>query len=189
VEVTGITLSAPQADLARRRVAEAGLADQVEIRVQDYREVTGEFDAVASIGMVEHVGASRIDEYCRRLAGLLRPGGRLLNHGIGRVRHGDPEAGPFSERYVFPDGAPLHLSRMVLALERAGFAVDHAEGFPGDYAETLTHWMRRLDDRLEDALRLAGPERVRVWRLFLRASRNGFRRGFISVYQVRCHRP
>jgi cyclopropane-fatty-acyl-phospholipid synthase len=189
VEVTGITLSAPQAELARRRVAEAGLADKVEIRVQDYREVTGEFDAVASIGMVEHVGASRIDAYCRLLAGLLRPGGRLLNHGIGRVRHGDPEAGPFSERYVFPDGAPLHLSRMVLALERAGFAVDHAEGFPGDYAETLSHWMRRLDERLEDALRLAGPERVRVWRLFLRASRDGFRRGFISVYQVRCHRP
>ncbi len=189
VEVTGITLSAPQAELARRRVAEAGVADLVEIRVQDYRELTGEFDAVASIGMVEHVGTSRVDEYSRRLAGVLRPGGRLLNHGIGRVRHGDPEAGPFSERYVFPDGAPLHLSRIVLGLERAGLAVDHAEGFPGDYVETLTHWMRRFDDRLEDAIRLAGPERVRVWRLFLRASRDGFRRGFISVYQVLCHRP
>ena len=71
--------------------------------------------------MVEHVGSNRIDEYARRLAGLLRAGGRLLNHGISRLRHGEAEAGPFSERYVFPDAAPLHLSRVKLALERAGF--------------------------------------------------------------------
>ena len=87
----------------------------------DYRELSGEpFDAIASIGMVEHVGANRIDEYARTLARLLRPGGRLLNHGIARLRHGDPEAGPFSERYVFPDAAPLHLSRIQLAIERRG---------------------------------------------------------------------
>ncbi|HEX2126046.1 MAG TPA: cyclopropane-fatty-acyl-phospholipid synthase family protein, partial [Thermoleophilaceae bacterium] len=190
VRVLGITLSGPQAARARRRVAERGLDDRVEIRVADYRELDEEpFDAVVSIGMVEHVGASQIDLYARTIAHVLRPGGRVLNHGIARLRHGDPEAGPFSERYVFPDAAPLHLSRVLLALERTGLVTDHVEGFAEDYATTLTHWLNRFEDRLDEAVRLAGPERVRVWRLYLRAARQGFRTGFTSVYQVRCRRP
>ena len=99
VHVTGITLSGPQAERARARAEEAGVADRVDIRVQDWRELVGErFDAIASIGMVEHVGNVQIDAYAQRLRDLLEPEGRLLNHGIARVRHGDPEAGPFSER-------------------------------------------------------------------------------------------
>lgn len=186
VSVVGITLSPPQAELARSRAEEAGVADRVEVRVLDYRELAGErFDAVASIGMVEHVGEERIDVYARQLASLLEPGGRLLNHGIAHLRHGLLPAGPVSERYVFPDGAPLPLSRVLLALERAGFATEHVEGFPDDYAETLRHWARRLDERLDDAVTLAGRERVRVWRLYLRAARNGFETGRNSVYQAR----
>ena len=185
--VVGITLSAPQAEKARQRAEEAGVADRVEIHVMDYRDLAGErFDAIASIGMVEHVGASQIDVYARTLAGLLEPGGRLLNHGITRLRHTDGEAGAFSERYVFPDAAPLHLSRNLLALERAGFVTHHVEEFAADYAETLRHWARRLDENLDEAIRLAGPERVRVWRLYLRAARNGFESGFTSIYQARC---
>ncbi len=187
--VLGITLSPPQAELARRRAEEAGVADRVEIRVMDYRELadSGEtFDAIASIGMVEHVGSANIDLYARTLAGLLEPGGRLLNHGISRLRHTDAEAGAFSERYVFPDAAPLHLSRNLLALERAGFVIHHVEGFAPDYAETLRHWARNLDQNLEQATRLAGAERVRVWRLYLRAARNGFDSGFTGIYQARC---
>jgi cyclopropane-fatty-acyl-phospholipid synthase len=187
VDVVGITLSEFQADLARRRAAERGLSDRVEIRVMDYRELESErFDAIASIGMVEHVGSAQIDLYARQLAGMLRPGGRLLNHGITRLRHGEPEAGAFSERYVFPDAAPLHLSRIQLALERAGLVTEHVEGLAADYAETLSHWARRFDDRLEDAVRLGGAERVRVWRVYLRAARNGFLNGFTGVYQVLC---
>jgi cyclopropane-fatty-acyl-phospholipid synthase len=187
--VTGITLSEPQARLARERVQAAGLGELIDIRVLDYRDLAGErFDAIASIGMVEHVGEEQIDLYARTLAGMLEPGGRLLNHGIARLRHSDPEAGPFSERYVFPDAEPLHLSRVQLALERAGFEVRHVEEFRDDYAETLRHWARRLDDRLDEARRLAGPERVRVWRLYLRAARNGFETGFTSIYQVRARR-
>jgi cyclopropane-fatty-acyl-phospholipid synthase len=190
VRVLGITLSEPQARLARERVAEQGVEDLVEIRVADYRTVDdGPFDAIASIGMVEHVGSSRIDVYAQCLARLLRPGGRLLNHGIARLRQGDPEAGPFSERYVFPDAAPLHLSRVLLALERADLVTDHVEGFAEDYTTTLTHWLRRLEERLDEAVALAGDERVRVWRLYLRAARNGFASGFTSIYQARCHRP
>ena len=187
VDVVGITLSQPQAELAQRRAEAAGVADRVDLRVLDYRDLAGErFDAIASIGMVEHVGEAQIDVYARRLAGLLGPGGRLLNHGIARLRHTDPEAGPFSERYVFPDAEPLHLSRVLLALERAGFVVGHVEDFQADYIETLRHWATRLDDRLEQARRLAGDERVRVWRLYLRAARSGFETGFTSIYQVRC---
>lgn len=187
--VVGITLSPPQAERARQRAEAAGVGDRVEIRVMDYRDLAGErFDAIASIGMVEHVGAAQIDVYAQTLAGLLEPGGRLLNHGIARLRHTDPEAGPFSERYVFPDAEPLHLSRVLLALERAGFVTRHVEEFAADYAETLRHWARRLDESLDDAVRLAGPERVRVWRLYLRMARNGFENGFISIYQARCER-
>jgi cyclopropane-fatty-acyl-phospholipid synthase len=190
VSVVGITLSEPQARLARERAAERGLADRVEIRVADYRELDDEpFDAVASIGMVEHVGAAQIDVYARQLAQLVRPGGRVLNHGIARLRVGDPEAGPFSERYVFPDAAPLHLSRIQTAMERAGLETEHVEGLRSDYAETLRHWARNLDDNLDEAIRLAGPERIRVWRLYLRAARRGFESGFTSIYQVRCRRP
>jgi cyclopropane-fatty-acyl-phospholipid synthase len=90
---------------------------------------------------------------------------------------------------VFPDAAPLHLSRVQFAVERAGLATDHVEGLASDYAETLRHWMGRLDSRLDDAVRLAGAERVRIWRLYLRAARHGFQTGFTSVYQVRCHVP
>lgn len=186
VDVVGITLSEPQARVARERAEAAGVGDRVEIRVMDYRDLAGEqFDAIASIGMVEHVGAERIDLYAERLASLLPSGGRLLNHGIARLRHSDPDAGPFSERYVFPDADPVHLSRVLLALERAGFATEHVEGFAPDYAETLRHWARRLDENLDRAIALAGPERVRVWRLYLRAARNGFESGFTSIFQVR----
>ena len=188
--VAGITLSAAQAELARKRVADAGLSDRIDIRVMDYRELPGErFDAIASIGMVEHVGENRIDLYARQLAGLLKPGGQLLNHGIARLRHSDPDPGSFNDRYVFPDGETLQLSRVLLALERAGFVTEHVEGFASDYAETLRHWYENLDRDLATAERLAGQERLRVWRLYLRAARNAFLNGTISVYQVRAKLP
>jgi cyclopropane-fatty-acyl-phospholipid synthase len=186
VHVVGVTLSEPQAALARRRVVEAGMGELVEIRVADYREVTdGPFDAISSIGMVEHVGEERIDEYARRLAGLLRPGGRLLNHGIAKLQDFDTkDEGPFSERFVFPDGVPLPLSRVELALERAGLVTRHVEGLPDDYARTLGEWLSRFEARQEEAIRLAGIERVRVWRLYLRAARQGFQTRWASIYQV-----
>jgi cyclopropane-fatty-acyl-phospholipid synthase len=189
--VVGITLSPPQAEKARERAEAAGVADRVEIRVMDYRDIAGtgeRFDAIASIGMVEHVGAANIDVYARTLASVLEPGGRLLNHGITRLRHTDAEAGAFSERYVFPDAAPLHLSRNLLALERAGFVTHHVEDYAPDYAETLRYWYTNLDANIEEATRLAGEERIRVWRLYLRAARNGFLSGFTSIYQARCEK-
>jgi cyclopropane-fatty-acyl-phospholipid synthase len=191
VRVLGVTLAERQAELAQERVRQAGLSDQVEIRVADYREVAADpFDAIVSIGMVEHVGAERIDLYAQRLAALLRPGGRLLNHGIAKLQDFDtPDEGPFSERFVFPDGVPLPLSRIELALERAGFVTRHVEGLPQDYAETLSRWIERFDSRWEDAVRLAGIERARIWKLYLRAARQGFVTGWASIYQVLADKP
>jgi cyclopropane-fatty-acyl-phospholipid synthase len=104
--------------------------------------------------------------------------------------HGvDNEAGPFSERYVFPDGEPLHLSRIQLALERAGLFTDQVEGFEHDYAKTVTEWIANFESRLGDAERIAGVERTRVWRVYLHAARVGFETGFEAVYQVRARRP
>lgn len=191
VRVLGVTLSEQQVTLGRRRVEEAGLTDLVELRVADYRELGGEtFDAISSIGMVEHVGEERIDLYMRTLRGLLAPGGRLLNHGIAKLTDFDtPDEGAFSERFVFPDGVPLPLSRIELALERAGMVTAHVEGLPEDYAETLRHWIDSFERRYDEAVALAGIERARVWRLYLRAARLGFTTGWASVYQVLARRP
>ena len=190
VHVTGITVSQNQADGASQNAERAGVGDKVDFRVQDYRDLSGQtFDAVASIGMVEHVGEERIDEYTRKLASLVGPGGQVLNHGIARLRHIDPDAGDFSERYVFPDADPIHVSRIIDSFERAGMPLQHAEDFRMDYAETLRHWAERFDSNLAEAERLGGAERVRVWRLYLRAARTGFETGFTGLYQVRVRKP
>ena len=190
VRAVGITLAEEQARLARERVREAGVADRVEIRLADYREVAdGPFDAIASIGMVEHVGAEQIDVYARRLHGLLKPGGRLLNHGIAKLKDFDtPDEGAFSERFVFPDGVPLPLSRILQALERTEFTTTHVEGLQSDYARTIGFWIESFEAHWDDAVRLAGIERARIWRLYLRAARQGFETGWASVYQVLAHR-
>ena len=152
----------------------------------DYRDLRGErFDAIASIGMVEHVGAVNIDAYARTLADLLEPGGRLLNHGIARLRYGEPEAGPFSERYVFPDAAPLHLSRVAGRAGEDRLRDAPRRGLPArlraDAARVDAAARRATTTR---RVRLAGAERMRVWQVYLRAARRGFETGFTSVYQV-----
>ncbi|HTR72340.1 MAG TPA: cyclopropane-fatty-acyl-phospholipid synthase family protein [Solirubrobacteraceae bacterium] len=191
VEVTGLTLSPAQAELARARVADAGLTDRVKIMVCDYRDVkAGPFEAISSIGMSEHVGAAQIDDYAKSLHRLLRPGGVLLNHAIAAIDDDeDTHGSEFTMRYVFPDGELLPLSRVQLAFERAGLQTDHVEGFREDYSKTLAEWAKRFDARLGEAERLVGPERTRVWRLYLRGARYGFDAGLNAVYQVRARRP
>jgi cyclopropane-fatty-acyl-phospholipid synthase len=186
--VTGVTLSREQAAYARKRVAEAGLTDRVEIRVQDYREVAdGPYDAISSIGMAEHVGTVRYREYAERLYGLLRPGGLLLNHQIGRrplPDEGEYEIDAFIDRYVFPDGELSPIGATVERLEEAGFEVRDVEALREHYGQTLRAWVANLQEHWEEAARLAGRGRARVWLLYMAASALAFEQNRIGVNQV-----
>jgi cyclopropane-fatty-acyl-phospholipid synthase len=188
VHVVGVTLSQEQASYARKRVAEDGLTDRVEIRVQDYRDVVdGPYDAISSIGMAEHVGAERYLEYATDLHTLLKPGGRLLNHQIARRPQRDEAAyrvDEFIDSYVFPDGELAPVGSTVTLLERAGFEVRDVESIREHYALTLRRWVARLEADWNRAVRLAGPGRARVWRLYMAASALAFERNRIGVNQV-----
>ncbi|MGW1133509.1 class I SAM-dependent methyltransferase [Streptomyces griseoluteus] len=188
VSVVGVTLSHEQAAFARKRVADEGLTDRVEIRVQDYRDVRdGPYDAISSIGMAEHVGAERYLDYARDLYGLLRPGGRLLNHQIARRPQQDEsayEVDAFIDSYVFPDGELAPIGTTVTMLERAGFEVRDVESLREHYARTLRAWVTNLEGDWARATRLAGFGRARVWRLYMAASALAFERNQIGVNQV-----
>ncbi|MFF6995563.1 class I SAM-dependent methyltransferase [Streptomyces sp. NPDC008313] len=193
VSVVGITLSQEQAAYARKRVADAGLTDRVEIRVQDYRDVDdGPYDAISSIGMAEHVGAARYLEYADVLYRLLRPGGRLLNHQIGRRPRRDESSyhvDAFIDAYVFPDGELAPVGSTVTQLEPAGFEVRDVESLREHYALTLRRWVSNLEARWARAVRLTSPGRARVWRLYMAASVLAFERNRIGVNQVVAVRP
>ncbi|MEU3992688.1 cyclopropane-fatty-acyl-phospholipid synthase family protein [Streptomyces platensis] len=188
VRAVGITLSEEQAGFARKRIAEAGLADRIEIRVQDYREIHDEpFDAISSIGMAEHVGRTQYAEYADALYSLLKPGGRLLNHQIARRPVVDEEAyhvDEFIDRYVFPDGELAPVGRTVGQLEEAGFEVRDVEAIREHYALTLRSWVENLERHWDEAARLTSPGRARVWRLYMAASALSFERNRIGVNQV-----
>ncbi|GIU86454.1 MAG: cyclopropane-fatty-acyl-phospholipid synthase [Acidimicrobiia bacterium] len=189
VEAVGVTLSREQAAYARDAVKEAGVDHLVDIRVQDYRDVDdGPYDAISSIGMFEHVGLARLGEYFDRLHALLRPQGRLLNHGISRPPR--PGARPrfarrsFIDRYVFPDGELHEVGTVVSRMQRSGFEVRHLESLREHYARTLRAWVANLEGAWDEAVRLVGPGRARVWRLYMAASAVNFEEGRTQVHQV-----
>ncbi|WP_347056912.1 cyclopropane-fatty-acyl-phospholipid synthase family protein [Blastococcus sp. HT6-30] len=193
VSVTGVTISAAQAELATRRVAEAGLSESVEVRQQDYREVVdGPFDAIASIGMAEHVGLAQLPAYAAQLHALLRPGGRLLNHAIARgpaAGPDRPDPGSFLTRYVFPDGELQPLATHVRVLEEAGLEVCDVEALRRHYALTCRAWVNNLERGWDDAVRLSSPGRARVWRLYLAGSALAFEGRRVGVNQVLAIKP
>jgi cyclopropane-fatty-acyl-phospholipid synthase len=186
VHAVGVTLSKQQAEWARAAVAEAGLSDQVEIRIQDYRDIDdGPYDAISSIGMFEHVGLAKLDEYFRRLYALLRPRARLLNHGIARpggrsrwARHS------FIDHYVFPDGELHEVGTVVSHVQKAGFEVRHVEGLREHYGLTLRKWVANLEASWDDALHYVSPGRARVWRLYMAASAVNFEAARTQIHQV-----
>jgi cyclopropane-fatty-acyl-phospholipid synthase len=188
----GVTLSRAQAEWAQKAVAEAGLADRVEIRYQDYRDVVdGPFDAISSIGMFEHVGLANLGVYFDRLFSLLRPGGRLLNHGIARPARPGRMRTParirrrsFIDRYVFPDGELHEVGAVVSRMQASGFEVRHVEGLREHYALTLRAWVANLERSWEGCVAEAGEARARIWRLYMAASALNFEAERTQVHQV-----
>jgi cyclopropane-fatty-acyl-phospholipid synthase len=185
VSVLGITISEAQAELARDRVVAAGVADRVEIRLQDYRQLGGEqFDAISSIGMSEHVGHRNLDCYYEILHAALRPTGRLLNHAISRVGGSKLGRGSFVGRYVFPDGELVDVGESLLLMERVGFEVRDVESLREHYARTLRAWVANLEGAWDEAVRLVGEPRARIWRLYMAGSAISFEDSDIAVHQV-----
>jgi cyclopropane-fatty-acyl-phospholipid synthase len=186
-QAVGVTISKRQAELAEKRVVEAGLSDKVQIRLQDYRDVDdGPYDAISSIGMFEHVGESRLAEYFGRLRALLRPGGRLLNHGISRPP-GDRARLPrrsFINRYVFPDGELHEVGRVTSLVQEAGFEVRHLETLREHYGLTLRRWVANLEGAWDRAVEEVGEARARVWRLYMAASAVNFEQGRSQIHHI-----
>jgi cyclopropane-fatty-acyl-phospholipid synthase len=196
VSAVGVTVSSKQVELASKRVADAGLADRVQIRNQDYRLIhDGPFDAISSIGMFEHVGEARLAEYFGRLFDLLPPGGRLLNHGISRPPSPDGKSnakfsgGGFIDRYVFPDGELHEIGRVVSIVQQAGFEVRHVESLREHYAKTLRHWVANLEAHWDEAVELAGQARARIWRLYMAGSAVNFEANRNQIHQVLAVKP
>jgi len=192
VDVIGVTLSRPQAELAGKRVAEAGYADRIEIRVQDYRDVDdGPYDAISSIGMFEHVGLAQLEDYFERLLALLRDGGRLLNHAISRSHPDkssfDPDS--FIARYVFPDGELHEVGTVVTAMQRLGFEVRDVESLREHYAKSLRQWVANLETSWDQAREFVGAARAKIGRLYMAGSALAFEAGRVSVHQVLAVKP
>ena len=213
--VVGVTLSEPQQRYATERAREAGVANLVEFRVQDFRDVHDDpFDAISSIGMSEHVGRRSLAAYSQILFDLVRPGGRFLSHAIGRPVSFDPDpdpsrlselsrqlqiaiglrgpssiGSPFIERYVFPDGELHEVGTLVSMFQAHGFEVRHLESLREHYALTLRHWVDNLTKRFDEAVLEVGEQRARVWRLYMAGSAVGFERHHLQIHQILCVRP
>ncbi|MCD6291116.1 MAG: class I SAM-dependent methyltransferase [Anaerolineae bacterium] len=192
VDATGITLSQPQAELANKRIAEAGLSDRCRVLVKDYREIDEPeaYDALVSVGMFEHVGESLLPTYFAQAHRLLKPGGVFLNHGIANRLTDPPPKGPtFSDTYVFPDGELVAISTTLRAAEESGFEVRDVESLREHYAMTLRHWVRRLEAHHDEALQFVDEPTYRVWRLFMSGSAHGFAVGRLNLYQTLLVKP
>ena len=187
VDATGITLSAPQVELANQRIAAAGLSGSCRVELRDYREVKeGQgYDALVSVGMFEHVGLKMLPGYFEKAGRLLKRGGVFLNHGIAS-RATDPAwHGPsFSDTYVFPDGETVPINATLRSAEEAGFEVRDVESLREHYALTLRHWVRRLEAGHDQALQYVDEPTYRVWRLYMSGSAHGFMSRRLNVYQA-----
>lgn len=185
VEATGITVSGEQAQAARRLADEAGVADRVKILQKDYREIDGEFDAIASVGMFEHVGRNKLPGYFKRLKAMLAPGGQVLNHGIvNRARGRVSQRPAFVRTYVFPDGDLRPIDEIVGVAEDAGFELRDIEALRMSYALTLRHWVANLEQNQNAATKAVGDRVYRIWRSYMAGSAVAFEGQAIGLYQL-----
>lgn len=195
VNALGVTLSQNQYDYARARIRELGLGDRCEVRLLDYRDVPeeGGFDKIASVGMFEHVGLKNFPVYFGKIHRLLKPGGRVMNHGITHNWPGQrelgSEIGEFVDRYVFPGGELVHVSEVLAAMSEQGLEPCDVESLRPHYARTLWEWVERLDRNRAAAVAAASEKIYRVWRIYMAGSAHAFERGWLSVYQVLAGKP
>lgn len=189
--VVGITLSKNQHALTCEKVAQAGLAHQVEIRLQDYRDMApddGQFDKITSIGMFEHVGLNHLEAYFSKINALLKDGGLVLNHGITST---DPGSGvtplgaaSFIEKYVFPNGELPHLSLALKGMQTAGLETLDVECLRRHYARTLAFWSDNYERQHEAIRTMVDDTTYRVWRIYLAGCGHAFSQNWVSIYQV-----
>lgn len=183
--VLGVTLSERQCEEARRRIREADLTGRASVELRDYRELGDEpFDKIVSIGMFEHVGRAKLPGYFANAFRLLEPGGLFLNHGIAiHDSVTDGRAAGFMESFIFPDGELVEISDALAFAEDAGFEVRDLENLREHYARTLRCWVQNLEANRARAVRAAGEQSYRAWRLYMAGSAQGFRRARIGLYQ------
>jgi cyclopropane-fatty-acyl-phospholipid synthase len=190
-QVVGVTLSKNQFVMAQQRVAQAGLARQVDIRLQDYRDIDerhGRFHKITSVGMFEHVGLKHLGAYFSKIHSLLEDGGLVLNHGITST---DPDSGVaplgaarFIEKYVFPNGELPHLSLALKDMQAAGLEVLDVECLRRHYARTLSQWALNYEQRTQDIRKLVDESTFRVWRIYLAGCAHAFAQNWVSLHQI-----
>jgi cyclopropane-fatty-acyl-phospholipid synthase len=182
----GVTLSREQARWAQRAIEQAGLGGRAEVRFLDWRDLRGHrFDAISSVGAMEHFGRAQLASHFSAMAAMLRPGGRMLNHCITRPSDdGLDRTGPFFDRYVFPDGELLPPSVILGAMHDNGFELRHEESLREHYAMTLREWAANLEGHWDEAVAEAGERRARAWRLYMAVSRLAFERNLLQIHQM-----
>ena len=189
---TGITLSSNQFEHARAQIERAGLTDRCQVLLCDYRDLdqSAAYDKIASVGMFEHVGLKNLRSYFQVIHRLLKPDGLVLNHGITtsdvESRWIGMGAGEFIDRYVFPDGELPHLSLALREMAGADLEALDIESLRRHYARTCEAWSDRLEARSEEAVRMIGERRYRIWQIYLAGCAYGFANGWMNLYQVLC---
>ncbi|MEX3945976.1 class I SAM-dependent methyltransferase [Paraburkholderia sp. BR10937] len=188
----GVTISQNQFDLATERVRAAGLEDRVEIRLQDYRDIEGQFDRITSVGMFEHVGRRKLPYYFSRIRSLLADDGIAMNHGITSTdANGDENGlggGEFMDRFVFPDGELSHISLALETMQRGGLEPMDVENLRRHYARTLGIWSANFEAQAKQARTLVDDEIFRIWRVYLGGCAYAFERDAVSVFQIVCRK-
>jgi cyclopropane-fatty-acyl-phospholipid synthase len=190
----GITLSEQQHAYVQEQIAQRGLADRVEVHIQDYRDVPEDqgFDKIVSVGMFEHVGVTMLPSYFGKISRLLKPGGVVMNHGVTATTFDGEHASSgheFIEKYVFPDGELTHVSKVIEAMARQGLEVLDMESLRRHYAQTLWHWVTRLEAHQAEARRIVGEDKYRIWHAYLGGFAYAFEQVWDNIYQILAAKP
>lgn len=187
---TGVTLSEQQYHYACERVRREGLESQIEIRLQDYRDVEGEFDRITSVGMFEHVGLANLPEYFSKVSRLLAPDGWAMNHGITSTDANSAETpiggGDFIDKYVFPNGELPHISLVLQTMQACGLEAFDVENLRRHYARTLNLWADRYEAQSQAIRALVDEKTYRIWRVYLAGCAHAFDIDNVAIFQVVC---